>query len=466
MSATDSSQAPSSLSSTSNHVVSSSSMSGSVQHRVASSHPTSEEDPIQPTRSSMSSSDITGDHNNIAHHHHDPEQTIPILNHHDNLLNPSSGKAVKAFSMSWLERISNSWCCQIVPRIGRNLLRKCFGVKSLTKVPFLERFVFPYQKIIVISFLCLLSFWILYAIMMSGGPKSLYAIYRNDKKNSRLVGYVVQTNTNPSFYLRVLNPNRDVGFSKHLVEYGNWETATEELFGMLIASFKEESKKTRKRCLVVDIGAFAGFYTILPALHGCRVIAYEIQPQMAGIVMSSASLNDIDKLVTVKNLAVWKEAGTRIEYSKKYVADLTNVVTAPFDTDETTPDSVETITLDEDYFSTDTHINLLKVDVSKKTDDIFLGALRTLSYMIDNIIVELTADDAPSIRHILDSFFDKVVILEDSKGLASFFFKSSTPKIFVGEKISVDDIVSHLRTTGKRNVWFSKTSKTIPYYGV
>ncbi|EFC35881.1 predicted protein [Naegleria gruberi] len=381
-------------------------------------------------------------------------QQLPlILNHESNILGE---KSVKAFSGVWMRRLGSIF--SFIPRIFRNLLRMC-GIKA-KYLTFLDKLP---SRNLIISVLAVIGliFMILIAVQ-SNKPKGLIPLVRDD---NRLVGYIVKTNTNPSFYMRVLNPARDTGFSKHMVRYGNWESATEELFKMLIEKFQRDSKITGKKCLIVDVGSHLGFYSIYPALLGCKVISYEIQPKMVEVIKSSASLNDVDKLVSVKNLAVFRDARKYIQYSTKYNADLTNVVTADEETESKTPGSVETISLDEDYFSADIHINLLKVDISKKSDDVFAGGLRTLSFMIDHIITELTADDAVPIRYILNAYYDKVVVLEDSSGISGLFFKSSTPKIFRGSEVSVEAITAYLGKTGKRNVWFSRKKNTIPYYG-
>ena len=393
------------------------------------------------------------------HHEQDQESGIPALSHNENILDDGFTKLIK-----------NNQLIQYIPRIFRNIMKKCCGTSFSRLKPHELNSQTPTnsrRRLLLTIVISVLTLWLLYTMYSNNSPQALYPIYREDDGpiRKKLVGYIVKTNTLPSFYMRVLHPNQDIGFSKHMVKYGYWESATEELFGMLTASFLEEARKTRKKCLVVDIGSNLGYYSILPALQGCRVNSYEIQPNMVEILKSSASLNDIDKMISAKNLAVYKESGKFVEYTNK-ISDRTSVVLSGSESNEKTSSSVKSIKLDEDYFSQDIHINLLKVDVSKKTDEIFEGALRTLSYMIDNIIVELRAEDTISIKFILESFFDKVVVLEDSSGLFGYFFKSSTPKIFIGNEVSVEAITSYLSKTGKRNVWFSKRKKTIPYYGV
>ncbi|KAL9658523.1 hypothetical protein ABK040_006062 [Willaertia magna] len=355
---------------------------------------------------------------------------------------------------------------------------------------------------ILLSILIFTIFFTIY-IYLQNKPKSIFPIYLAKPKThlSKLYenenlkwmtknGNIIKTNTNPSFYIKTLNPEDDVWISKNLFQYGYWESAIEELFELLLKHQINKENKNQKifPCIVVDIGANLGFFTLLSASYGCKVYSYEIQPKLIQNIKTSINLNQFDLienhlpeqviensdmrlklkedgLVSLKHNAVYESAGQYVTFQ---LGSNNNYGSASLINSELKfpkEGSVSTVILDEEFFANEIPINILKIDVEGGEKFVLRGAKRTLDFMVDHVIIESAIRDGVEIFNILlEAGFDKVVILEEPRWFWTFFVKSSYPKVFY--KPSVYDITNYLMTLkGKRDIWFSKTTNTMKYYG-
>lgn len=106
----------------------------------------------------------------------------------------------------------------------------------------------------------------------------------------------VTTATNPSFQLAIYrrpdHPWED--FSEELVASGVWEADETRLMEALL-----EDACISNRGLMLDIGAFVGYYTMLVASKGCRVHAWEGHPQNARMVELGIAMNGMYSRVTL-----------------------------------------------------------------------------------------------------------------------------------------------------------------------
>lgn len=61
--------------------------------------------------------------------------------------------------------------------------------------------------------------------------------------------------------------------------------------------------------LVLDVGANLGYFALMAAAHGCRVVAYEPSVRLCGMLAASAALNGVSHLLTVVNAGVGSAPG-------------------------------------------------------------------------------------------------------------------------------------------------------------
>jgi FkbM family methyltransferase len=77
---------------------------------------------------------------------------------------------------------------------------------------------------------------------------------------------------------------------------GLWEGEETELFYKVLTNHCKHGAG-----LVVDVGGFVGYFTVLSAMMGCRVHVWEGSPQHASMIHMSVWLNGMSERVTIHN---------------------------------------------------------------------------------------------------------------------------------------------------------------------
>jgi FkbM family methyltransferase len=85
--------------------------------------------------------------------------------------------------------------------------------------------------------------------------------------------YFVKTKTNPSFIVAPLHPLKDTHVSTDLLKVGAWEESTSALVAWSLQSYINAD--STEPCVLIDVGANIGWFSLLGAALGCQSIAFE-----------------------------------------------------------------------------------------------------------------------------------------------------------------------------------------------
>ena len=135
----------------------------------------------------------------------------------------------------------------------------------------------------------------------------------------------------------------------------------------------------------VDVGANIGYFTLLAASLGARVVAYEPTLAVFERLRENVALNSFDN-ITVVNAAVAEKRGTLTLYASTDDPEANNLFG-----DDDHPVEVATICLDDDLAERGVEkVDLLKVDVEGAEPLVLAGAIRLLrSAAAPAIVMEL-----------------------------------------------------------------------------
>jgi FkbM family methyltransferase len=144
----------------------------------------------------------------------------------------------------------------------------------------------------------------------------------------------------------------------------------------------------RRGDVVVDGGANVGFYAMLQASRGARVVAFEPNPQTMARLRAGIARNGFDALVTTVPAALADQAGK----NRFYVADSNTIGGTIFqnldDSQRRPTTEVDLVALDEALRGLDiAHVDLLKLDVEGAECLALDGAVRSLG-QVRAVVVE------------------------------------------------------------------------------
>lgn len=147
----------------------------------------------------------------------------------------------------------------------------------------------------------------------------------------------------------------------------------------------------------VDVGANVGYYTLLAAKKGCKVIAIEPVPQTIAVLKINLRLNRLEDRVIVIDRCAWslRSKVKLIIPQGKFFGS----TTALFDRAEGTIIEVEGIDLDS-ILRNQPNIRMIKIDVEGLEYEVLKGALDTLK-KTDLIVVELSRNAKEIIGFLL-----------------------------------------------------------------
>jgi FkbM family methyltransferase len=134
----------------------------------------------------------------------------------------------------------------------------------------------------------------------------------------------------------------------------------------------------------IDVGAHVGWFSVLAAARGARVLAFEMQAGLIPLINESISLNGYDERITVVPAGLGRQCGL-IPYRRESLSASKGVSTTGGETDLYAP----CLTLDVALAGTDFVPDLIKVDVQGFEGHFVDGARETLSAHRPALIMEL-----------------------------------------------------------------------------
>jgi FkbM family methyltransferase len=188
------------------------------------------------------------------------------------------------------------------------------------------------------------------------------------KKNKLTIRTTV---TNPSFLFAGFD-GFGGGANQAIFDQGVWAKAETGVFMMILEGRSPEDG------IVMDVGANVGFFSLLSASMGFRVILFEPNPTPFMFIKLNIALNGLQNRITAKNLGLDKTAGS---FHINDGADWATVSVAENGI------LVNTTTLRNEIHE---DIVLLKIDVEGYEDNVLQRFDDILSkYTIENIILEV-----------------------------------------------------------------------------
>eukprot|EP01135_Chromosphaera_perkinsii_P010305 Nk52_evm5s2103 gene=Nk52_evmTU5s2103 len=139
-----------------------------------------------------------------------------------------------------------------------------------------------------------------------------------DDRQSRhqsIVANATCGNVTKSWNMHVFTAAVDNYVSAHLINYGNWEPElTKQLCSNNVLKKCLDAKNAgvplAERPLVADIGANVGYHGFTSAAFGCRVVMFEMQKEVVGMLKETIALNeDFPQLIQVVHGAISEQPG-------------------------------------------------------------------------------------------------------------------------------------------------------------
>ncbi|MEM1510251.1 MAG: FkbM family methyltransferase [Thermofilaceae archaeon] len=136
----------------------------------------------------------------------------------------------------------------------------------------------------------------------------------------------------------------------------------------------------------VDVGANVGYYTLLAARKGCKVVAVEPVPQTLAVLRINLRLNRLEGLVTVVGKCAWSSRGhVKLAIPQGKFFGLASTV---LNRGKSATVDIECVDLDSVLCSY-SEVRLMKIDVEGAEYEVLKGADSALR-KTDFIVVELT----------------------------------------------------------------------------
>ncbi|PNH06979.1 hypothetical protein TSOC_006593 [Tetrabaena socialis] len=110
-----------------------------------------------------------------------------------------------------------------------------------------------------------------------------------------------------AFKMAYTDPTKDFDVSYHMEGSGIVESGITEIAFKVLKD--RCTRPDGSRALVVDVGANFGWFAVLAARMGCKVIAYEPVPIFRAFFEFSVHLNDLTSLIDVRAMVVSHETG-------------------------------------------------------------------------------------------------------------------------------------------------------------
>ncbi|KAJ9442538.1 hypothetical protein DIPPA_08780 [Diplonema papillatum] len=196
-----------------------------------------------------------------------------------------------------------------------------------------------------------------------------------------------KTKIEPSFYFAYADPRQDQDASKQVARRGVLEIGISRVWNKHLS---ECCMRNGERGTVVDVGGNMGWYSVLSAMHGCRVIAWEPVPKFRAFFEASVALNSISDLIEIRPRVASNESTgivrmvvpTANSWGRASLDSVSAVSGYEIFVDRETVDSV---------VAPDTRVCVMKVDVEGYEPYVFSGAKNLIkSGNVENVMFEYT----------------------------------------------------------------------------
>lgn len=131
--------------------------------------------------------------------------------------------------------------------------------------------------------------------------------------------------------------------------------------------------------LMVDAGAYTGFYSILAALHGARVVAYEPNPAAVARMKENIALNGVSGVVIRRRALADKECVASL-YGRASLSSAGNIVGRA-----TRLGSVRCCRLDDEGLE---GVAAMKIDVERSEVALLRGGMQTITAQRPHVLIE------------------------------------------------------------------------------
>lgn len=118
----------------------------------------------------------------------------------------------------------------------------------------------------------------------------------------------IRQSLTPNPFFLILPIGRDPINTPHIMEKGIFAPKETLLFYTILHDRCKE-KKNGKPPLVVDVGTNVGWFTMLSAAMGCRVLSFEPNPSIHPYLKMSIALNNFGDLVELRHSMVSDKQG-------------------------------------------------------------------------------------------------------------------------------------------------------------
>lgn len=215
------------------------------------------------------------------------------------------------------------------------------------------------------------------------------------------------------------------------------KSGVEHDIGVCFDSIIRDHRKqdTDRAPLIVDVGMNEGFFTILPAVMGAKVMSFDLQPACFKDVGRMLIQNNVSRSVRLRNVGLWNEKG---------ILDLSSSDTcSPFNSissKKNTAMAVGLSTLDDelvpffDEYSPDLKsLTLLKVDAEGAEIQIIEGVMEALrNSVVKRFILELSPQWWERINVSSERGIQVITNLLSSAKMTPYVFPNDDEKLDVG----------------------------------
>ena len=195
--------------------------------------------------------------------------------------------------------------------------------------------------------------------------------------------HVRQTKSMKRFRFAFTDPEVDIDVSRHVRDTGVLEIRMHRLWNDLLLNCSQPDAR------FVDVGGNFGWYSVMAAVYGCRVTAWEPVPRFAAFFKYNMLLNNVTHLIDLREKIVSDKDGDRlvIRVPAKGILGTAGIDGANID------DNDELESIERETERLDTIIKgpstLLKVDVEGFEPQVFYGAKGLIqANLLPNILFE------------------------------------------------------------------------------
>jgi len=192
----------------------------------------------------------------------------------------------------------------------------------------------------------------------------------------------------PSFIVAVRNRPASPTIENAIIKGGVFAPSESSIFDYVLRDGCKRRNALGQPPLVVDVGANLGWFTLLAASYGCRVISFEILPKAVQLIRLSLELNHFTDRVQLYHLGMSHISGNLTVYYNdndwgfSSLRPLVGVPDGEVEQKVLVPVSTLDLMVKEDVI-------LLKIDVEGAEDLVLEGGMQLIrNFNVENMIIE------------------------------------------------------------------------------